>query len=106
MIFKDGVKMQGAKPEIIIAMTIYDDVVRRLKGHEATITSVTDGKHKGLPHYLGYAMDGRTRDNNSAVQWSDEEKRVIAASVRDRLTDEYDVVIESTHIHIEFDPRG
>ncbi len=104
MIFKEGVKIQGVKPEILIAMTIYDDVVRRLHNQEATITCVTDGKHRGLPHYLGYAIDGRTRDNNG-TQWSSEEKRVVAASVRDRLTDEYDVVVESTHIHIEFDPR-
>jgi len=29
----------------------------------------------------------------------------VAADIRERLTEDFDVVVESDHIHLEFQPR-
>ena len=65
-----------------------------------TITSVVDGVHsKGSLHYVGMAIDLRTRYFNR-------EKQVeIRADLASKLTDEFDVVLEKSHIHVEFDPK-
>ena len=49
-------------------------------------------------HYVGYALDFRTR--HIAVGWHEK----LAKEVRRALTDEYDVVLEKTHLHVEYDP--
>ena len=102
---KKGVTLFGIKPEMLVALFIIDEVYADLVGQGVTVTAVTDGIHTGLPHYLGFAVDCRTRDDDSIIQWPDELKEQIAQEIRDRLTDEFDVVVESTHIHTEYDPR-
>ena len=62
------------------------------------ITSARDGDHRpGSMHYQGDAIDLRSRNLPDAF------------SARDRLQtllgDEYDVVLEADHIHVEYDPR-
>jgi len=99
MRYKKGVTLFGVSAEILAALVVADSVWKRL-GEELVVTSITDGKHKfGSLHYLGYAGDVRTRYfQDGGVEAADQ--------LRDALTDEYDVVLESTHIHIEFQPKG
>jgi conjugal transfer mating pair stabilization protein TraG len=65
------------------------------------ITSGNDAQHMaGSLHYQDRALDFRTRDLSpvDVQRW--------AAAIRSRLGPDYDVVIESDHIHIEHDPKG
>jgi len=105
MKFKKGVTVKFIKPEIVLAINVANQVYENLVSPEGvTITCVTDGKHKGHQHSLGYAVDIRTRSHGSE-QWLNSLKEKIAEEIRLRLTDEYNVIVESTHIHIEFDIR-
>jgi hypothetical protein len=69
--------------------------------YELVITSVTDGKHSpNSLHYVGYAFDMRTRDLSQV------DKKNLAVDLREALGQEFDVVVEKTHIHVEFQPKG
>jgi len=61
-----------------------------------TITSGCDGKHReGSKHYKGRALDFRTRDfPYSPGTW--------ARRIQNRLGDEYFVLVEPTHMHIQW----
>lgn len=70
------------------------------RGLEMVITSLTDGKHReDSKHYDGDAFDVR-RWNIPPPEFND-----TVVSLRKRLGDDYDVVVERTHIHIEYDPK-
>lgn len=63
-----------------------------------TITSGTDGTHStGSLHYSGAAVDLRIKDIRKVAS--------KAARLRNRVGRDFDVVLESTHIHIEFQPH-
>lgn len=99
MRFKSGVKVGGLQPEILTALAVADGVYRE-HGAEFVVTSVMDGRHgPGSKHYEGFGFDSRTRHVARPVA------ERIADEVRRRLTDEYDVVLESDHLHVEFDPK-
>lgn len=67
---------------------------------DLVITCGTNGQHgRSSHHYIGLAVDIRTRD------LQEEYKLVVANKIMNALGAEYDVVLESTHIHIEFDPK-
>ncbi len=70
-------------------------------GLEAVMTSGLDGEHSaGSLHYRGQAIDWR--------RWGADAIGVmpaIADAVRQELGPRYDVVLEQTHLHTEFDPR-
>ena len=100
MIFKEGVKIAGARPEIIIAMTVADQVYKGITGREVVITEVTGGKHgTGSLHYVGAAIDVRIRDLSKILV-----SRIVL-QLRECLGENYDVVLETDHIHIEFQPK-
>jgi len=65
------------------------------------ITSVTDGKHKeGSRHYTGDAIDIRIWNLPEDVSYLQ-----ASSDLRSLLDDDYDVVLESDHIHVEWDPK-
>ncbi len=99
MRLKAGVRVLGARPETILAMQAAADVLRR-HDVELVITSVTDGRHsRGSAHYAGNAFDFRTRHMGQG-----QPVRVKAELTQARGGD-YDVVLEETHIHVEYDPK-
>ena len=53
----------------------------------------------GSLHYSGAAIDVRTRD----LQPADVQK--IIARIKSCLGDDFDVLLEVDHIHIEFQPK-
>jgi hypothetical protein len=100
MKIKNSVSALGVKPEIMLAIIVAERAYQS-HGYELVITSLTDGKHSRTSlHYAGCAVDLRTRNlaNDQVVQ-------TIANEIREGLNDEFDVVVESTHIHIEWQPK-
>lgn len=70
-------------------------------GYTLTVTSGTDSTHKADSlHYAGLAEDYRTRD----VAPSD--LVIMVNEVRAQLGSDYDVIVESDHLHVEYDPGG
>lgn len=96
---KEGAKVGGLRPEILLAYIIAETVYRQ-EGFECILTEGTGSKHgRGSLHYVGLAIDLRTRMISGAKQLP------LAQTLADKLGDEYDVVLETDHIHIEFQPK-
>jgi hypothetical protein len=95
---KTGVKLEGVRPEIVLALCVADSLFRS-KGYDLVVTSIADGKHSpNSLHYRGLAADLRSRDIPAARHHQMRESLEVA------LGDEYDVVLEKDHFHIELDP--
>lgn len=97
MMLKTGVKLAGLQPQIVLALMaaqkIWDEMNDPL-----TVTSVNDSGHSHQSlHYAGAAVDVRIRGVS--------DPHLKAAQLRDALTPDFDVVLESDHIHIEYQPR-
>jgi len=100
MQIKPGVIIQGVRPELLVAIQVAD-VVYTQAGHELLITSLLDGQHsRNSLHYTGCAVDIGVRGLDAA------EINDIVLALKKRLTRDFDVIVESTHIHIEYQPRG
>ena len=111
MRFKDGLEMSRGKHSlsmaalkgIMISSEVYNEM--GIYGSRATVTSLLDGRHmQGSKHYTGEAWDLRTWNASKSGQMTDTAKEALAASLRTALGDDYDVVVEKTHIHCEHDP--
>ena len=84
--------------KMIEALPIIDQVYLHY-GQIAVITSAKDGKHMdGSKHYEGNAVDLRTSYFSKEVQIK------VTGQLQSQLGDEYDVVLEGNHIHLEYDP--
>jgi len=97
--YKAGVSVLGIKPEILAAYSLIDAA---FSPNDAVITSAVDGKHgpKSM-HPLGYAIDLRIRHIVEGEVVTVLKKIMLLLNTW--LTDEYDVVLEGDHIHLEFD---
>lgn len=100
MNFKQGVKINGIRAEIVMALMIAQETARTYNQHyRLTVTSVTDGTHShGSLHYVGQAADIRVSDMPFEVN-------KYVESLKLALKENYDVVYEKTHIHIEYQPK-
>ncbi len=97
---KKGARVRGIRPEIVLATFIISDVLHNLS-HTTTITEGTGGRHgRGSLHFSGNAVDIRTRHIPSA------ERHGVRYEIARRLNNEFDVVLEATHIHVEFQPKS
>ncbi len=99
MLLKQNVKINGLRPELLLAIVIVNDVYKHFD-EELVITAITDGIHsKTSLHYVGFAFDCRIWyfDKNEIPQ--------VVKMIKEALTDEFDVVLEKDHIHIEFQPK-
>lgn len=103
MNMKKGVTFVGIKPETVLAMMVAKGVWER-SGYTYTATSITDGKHsEGSLHYDGYAFDSRTWIDGNGTQMPIDLKNRIADELQRQLGDDWDVVVEPTHIHVELE---
>lgn len=92
---KAGVRVRGISNEILLALIIAESVFKDSES-AMTITSLTDGKHSANSlHYTGDAVDLRLPANPT----------LMVDVLRTSLGLSYDVVLESDHIHIEYDPK-
>lgn len=94
---KPGVRIHGIMPEIVFAIMVADQVYAVLK-HDLVVTSVIDGKHmRASIHYIGGAVDLRLPGDDGTAARN---------QISRRLGRDYDVILESNHIHIEWQPKG
>jgi hypothetical protein len=93
---KEGVILNGLKIEmrkvLVLAEKLWMD-----NGHELVITAGLDGVHSaGSLHPFGYALDFR-------INYFDIETiKRIDEKMKNELGEDYDVVLHSTHIHVEY----
>jgi len=104
---KSGVDAGGLRPEVLLAIQEARELWS-IKGQQLVITSLRDGKHspKSL-HYRGLAVDFRLPVRNGIYNEAAEreDNYDFVTALRGRLGQQYDVVMEPDHIHVEFDPR-
>lgn len=100
ILFKDGVSFEGGiHPAICAALYVAHEVYTDHNAPELVVTSVRDGKHmKNSLHYQGCAVDLRIWN---LPQHDDE---IVAEELSEALGEDFDVVLEETHIHMEYDP--
>jgi outer membrane receptor for ferric coprogen and ferric-rhodotorulic acid len=113
MKYKDGVytevvSMQNGRPktmqfsiEIEHAMQVADALSKAIAGKEIIITAGFDGKHMaGSKHYSGNAFDMRK------WHYTNDELSTLFVNLCQNLGEDYDVVMEATHVHVEYDPKS
>lgn len=96
---KKGVKINGLRPELSLALQIADGIYNNHKT-EMVITSVVDGVHSSNSlHYSGCAADLRIRDLPSG------NASLVTKDMSEKLGSDFDVVLERDHIHVEYQPQ-
>nr|QJB21037.1 MAG: hypothetical protein [Microvirus sp.] len=93
MYVKAGVQFGDIQPCMVLAALICEQVFKDA-GQKFTITSVCDGKHKSASrHYNGLAFDIRIHGVRDYLG--------LAPRLQDALGSEFDVVVETDHLHVE-----
>ena len=101
MELKAGASLNGLDPIVYMyGIPVIDAIHRAVIGRDAIITAGTDGQHMaGSLHYRGRALDVRTRDLTPA------QTQKLRDALARGLGPGWDVIVEPTHIHIEYDPK-
>jgi hypothetical protein len=102
MVVKDGVSLEGCRPEILAAAITIIAPVFLKHDRIAVITSGTENvKHsaKRSAHYRGDALDFRSRFFPTI-----EKKVEVMEELQEALGPNFVVVLESTHYHIHYAP--
>lgn len=95
---KDGVRLP-AQIAVPVAIMVCNEVLTE-RDHNCVITSGLEGSHRrGSLHYIGHAFDIRT----SAIP--EEDRESIRREIAGRIGADFDVVLEATHFHIEYQPK-
>ena len=96
MLIKAGVDISRLRPEIRKKLNEIARRVWSIEQEELVITCTDGGNHcEGSLHYAHLAVDIRRHKKGQHV----------TSDLVGKLGDDYDVVLESTHIHIEYDPK-
>jgi hypothetical protein len=99
---KPGASITGVSPEMAFGMVIISGVFQS-RGVPCVITAGTDGKHGvGSLHYIGSAVDIRLPSRFTSTIESDGAMR---RDLELALGEEWDVVLEVDHLHVEWDPK-
>lgn len=99
MLFKYGVN-PILHPILVAKKDLIDEIHLKTVGREAIVTSGNDGKHMSTSlHYKGKAIDLRTKDLHRKLIPK------LADALRIGLGKDWDIVVEKTHIHLEYDPK-
>lgn len=94
---KPGVKLDGLRPHMIHALADIVEAYENLK-QTCTVTAGGDGKHmEGSLHGMGNALDFR--------RWNLQDPQGFIVTLRRKLGKDYDVILETDHIHVEYDPK-
>ena len=99
MKFKPGISITGVRPEMVLGLMVADAAFESA-GYPMIITSLLDGKHSATSlHYAGCAADLRTRHIPENI------RPKVAERLKKFLGKDFDVVLEKSHIHVEWQPR-
>lgn len=107
MKIKEGVRVHGFQAPILIALMAWQDICRK-HSIEARITGGLEGKHSpGSLHYVGLACDVSRHEFDAVnkLQTAVTELRVNLNGTEMPGDGDYDIVIEASHVHIEFQPK-
>lgn len=97
---KPGVKILGLSNQAILGFIICAGVYEDFGLGECIMTSATDGSHsRESLHYAGQAFDLRTRHVEQA------KLQPAKTELQRRLGDDFDVILEGDHFHIEYQPK-
>jgi hypothetical protein len=97
---KHGVDLRGIQPQMAVAYTIAEAIYWDKAGVHCVITSCSDGRHgPNSLHYKGMALDLRTSNLRP------EQLHPVFNALKTALGVQFDTVMESDHIHCEFDPK-
>jgi hypothetical protein len=100
MNFKEGVDHSDMSVHLTKHYDLIDRIHHEHAGRDGYVASAREGEHmKGSKHYTGEAIDLRTRDLDK------ETRKSIVEDLRHELGNDYDVILESNHIHVEYDPE-
>ena len=104
---KAGADVRFLRPEITDKLWNIEQIVRyhAPPGYDFVITSGSDGRHsRNSLHYSDMAVDIRTRLSTPGSFFAEEIQLRIKSDLEKYLGPDYDVVIESSHLHLEYDP--
>ena len=97
---KPGVDVAGISNEMVLATQICHSIYAEYQIPCVLTEAKSRGGHKrGSLHYVGQAVDIRTR--NVPV----EKRPDITVALQEALGEQYDVILEKDHIHVEFQPK-
>ena len=98
--FKQGVRFANLQPQLVLGLLVIHSIWERYACGTLTITSGSDGVHKANSrHYSGNACDLRSRN------LSPTDITHLVNKFKEALGSDFDIVIEPTHIHVEYDPK-
>jgi hypothetical protein len=96
---KPGVRLFGLTPEMLWALDRASDAYE-VFGENVVVTSARGDRHsKYSLHYSGNAVDLRTRGITQ------EKIDKIVELLKHELGERFDVVLETSHLHLEHDPH-
>lgn len=96
MLLKLGVSLAYLRPEIRKKLALIEMIHMTTLREEAIITSTNEGTHMpGSLHYANLAIDIRKHKGEGP----------FISHLIEKLGDNYDVVVKTDHIHIEYDPK-
>lgn len=104
---KEGVKLHGLEIEMRRVLIVADEAfAAHSHWKEATVTSTTEGVHSAQSlHPYGYAVDFRIQEYNGrggVDSLSPKQLENIVQHMRAELGPDYQVILEETHIHVEY----
>lgn len=95
----NSIDPKGIQSELILAIIIVNEVYQSF-GYEFVITSLNDSEHiEGTLHFNGNAFDARVKHIPL------EKRQLLVNRIVKHLNSNYDVVLETNHLHIEYDAK-
>lgn len=103
ILYKNSVKFPSVLSPIWLAVQVAEEVYANMEGQDLVVTSWQDGTHsRASLHWVGHAVDIRTKAAGISVERAQD----LASEIARRLPPtEFDVVVESDHIHMEWQPK-
>lgn len=96
---KESVSLSGVRPEMVMGLVMAEGVYS-FYGVPLVVTSVTDGEHgPHSRHRVGLGADLRTFNIPDGLVMN------IVEDLMKVLGPGFDIVLESDHIHLEYDPE-
>lgn len=105
MLARVGVGVKGLSVPMTKALRPINKVWKEVVGEHAIITSTYGSVHSdGSLHYRGDAVDFALKYANDR-SYHHEVSTELVRRLRKELGDEFDIVFEADHLHIEYDPK-